>query len=282
MASCKMNARKPQGPDYNLTKQEIVERLMPGVDTKLSASDQEPRRAELGLVDGLDLHAQYYMDRTGGDFFDAVRVGSRVVFLLSDIAGRRKEAGPIAARTQEVFRAKAVELFGAGDVNLMEGTELLVQAINQVITGPAKEIRFAPTVVGCYDVQLGVLAYVNAGGQTAAIRDSEGTRLLADVAMPLGLFTHLIYDASMQAFEPGAMLVIVTKGVTQSRSGKIPFGAERIIEVLRNSKQESAKEVCREMLEAAHRFEKGRWYRLAFWRKKVRQDMTALAMVRSR
>ncbi len=58
---------------YNLTKQTIVESHMPGVDTKL-ASDQEPRRAELGLVDGLDLHAQYYVDRTGGDFFDAVRV----------------------------------------------------------------------------------------------------------------------------------------------------------------------------------------------------------------
>jgi len=277
-----MSARKGQGPDYNLKKQEIVERLMPGADTKLTASDQEPRRAELGLVDGLDLHAQYYVDRTGGDFFDAVRVGSRVVFLLSDIAGRRGEAGPIAARTQEVFRAKAVELFGAGDVNLMEGTELLVQAINAAITGPAKEVRFAPTVVGCYDVQLGVLAYVNAGGQTAAVRDSEGARLLPDVAMPLGLFTHLIYDASMQAIEPGAMLVIVTKGVTESMSGKVPFGAERVMEVLKSSKRESATEVCIEVLEAAHRFERGRWYRLAFWRKKVRQDMTALAMVRSR
>ena len=255
---------------------------MPGVDTKLAASDQEPRRAELGLVDGLDLHAQYYVDRTGGDFFDAMRVGTRVVFLLSDIAGRRNEAGPIAARTQEVFRAKAVELFGAGDVNLMEGTELLVQAINEAITGPAKVIRFAPTVVGCYDVQLGVLAYVNAGGQTAAIRDSEGTRLLPDVAMPLGLFTRLIYDATMQAFEPGAMLLIVTKGVTESMRGNVPFGAERVMEVLRNSKQESAADVCREVLEAANRFEEGRWDRLAFWRKRVREDMTALAMVRSR
>jgi hypothetical protein len=36
------------------------------------------------------------------------------------------------------------------------------------------------------------------------------------------------------------------------------------------------------VLEAAHRFERGRWYRLAFWRKKVGEDMTALAMVRSR
>jgi len=255
---------------------------MPGVDTKLAASEPEPRRAELGLVDGLDLHAQYYVDRTGGDFFDAVRVGTRVVFLLSDIAGLRREASPIAARTQDVFRAKAIELFGAGDVNLMEGTELLVQAINGAITGPSNTIRFAPTVVGCYDVQLGVLAYVNAGGQTAAIRDSEGTRLLADVAMPLGLFTRLIYDASMQAFEPGATLLIVTKGVTQSLRGSTPFGVERVMEVLRNSKQESAADVCHEVLEAAHRFEQGRWDWLTFWRKKVREDMTALAMVRSR
>lgn len=255
---------------------------MRGADKKLAEVDQEPRRAELGLVDGLDLHAQYDFDRTGGDFFDAIRIGSRVIFLLSDIAGRRGEAGPIAARTQDVFRAKAAELFGAGDVNLMEGTELLVQAINAAVTGPSREVRFAPTVVGCYDVQLGVLAYVNAGGQTAAIRDSEGTRLLPDVAMPLGLFTHLIYDASMQAFEPGATLLIVTKGVTESMRGKTPFGAERVMAVLRDSKQESAAGVCDEVLKAAKEFEQSGWARLAFWRKQEREDMTALAMVRSR
>ena len=279
-----MQDESPRGARSGLQSHKANEHggLMPVVDTKLAASDHEALRADLGLVDGLDLHAQYYVDRTGGDFFDAVRVGTRVVFLLSDIAGRRREAGPIAAHTQEVFRAKAVELFGAGDVNLNEGTELLVQAINQAITGPTKEVRFDPTMVGCYDVELGILAYVNAGGQTAAIRDSEGTRLLPDVAMPLGLFTHLIYDASMQAFEPGAMLVIVTKGVTQSMRGKVPFGAERVMEVLRSSKQESAAEVCREVLEAAHRFEQGGWNRIAFWRKRVPEDMTALAMVRSR
>jgi serine phosphatase RsbU (regulator of sigma subunit) len=251
-------------------------------ETGWTASDREPRRPVLGSVDGLDIHAQYLADRTGGDFFDAVRVGSRVVFLLSDIAGRRREAGSIAARTQEVFRAKAEELFGAHDVNLMEGTELLVQAINLAITGPAREIRFAPTLVGCYDVQHGILAYVNAGGQTAAIRDAEGTRILPNVSMPLGMFTHLIYDASMQAFEPGATLLLVTKGVTESMRGNAPFGAERLLDVLRSSKQESAAAVCREVLRAADEFAEPRWMRLAFWRTRVREDMTALAMVRSR
>ena len=65
---------------------------MAGAKNEATAQGREPMRAELGQVDGLDLHAQYYFERTGGDFFDAVRVGSRVAFLLSDIAGRRPEA----------------------------------------------------------------------------------------------------------------------------------------------------------------------------------------------
>ena len=250
-------------------------------ETGLASSSREPRRAELGQVDGLDLHAQYYFDRTGGDFFDAVRVGSRVAFLLSDIAGRRPETDTIAAETQEAFRARAAELFGARDANLMDGTEMLVQAINLALMGAAKGIHFAPTMVGCYDVQLGVLAYINAGGQTAVLHDSEGTRPLPNVSMPLGLFTHLTYEASMQAFEPGARLLVVTKGVTESMRDKTPFGAERVLEVLQSSKDESASGVCQAVLEAAHEFEKRRWEWFTFGRKVVREDMTALAMVRS-
>jgi serine phosphatase RsbU (regulator of sigma subunit) len=249
-------------------------------ETGLVSSGREPPPAELGLVDGLDLHAQYYSYRTGGDFFDAVRVGSRVVFLLSDVAGRRRETDPIVAETQEVFRTRAAELFGASDANLMEGTEMLVQAINLAVMGAAKGLRFAPTMVGCYDVQLGVLAYINAGGQTAVLHDSEGTRALPNVSMPLGLFTHLTYEASMQAFEAGARLLVVTKGVTQSMRGKIPFGSERVLKVLQRSKDESASGVCRAVLKAAHRFEKRRWKWFTFWRQVEREDMTALAMVR--
>jgi serine phosphatase RsbU (regulator of sigma subunit) len=134
--------------------------------------------------------------------------------------------------------------------------------------------------VGCYDVEHGILAYVNAGGQVAAMRDSDGTRLLPDVAMPLGLFTHLIYDASMQAFEPGATLLIVTKGVTESMRGKVAFGAQRVMEVLRDPNDASAAQVCRDVLKSANQFEEGGLERLAFWRRTVREDRTALAMVR--
>ena len=232
-----------------------------------------------GRIDGVDLHAQFYSERTGGDFFDTVQVGPRLAFLLTDIAGRRPEVDFITAEVQRVFRATSTELFAAADVNLMEAAETLILAINNALIGISKGVRFAPTFVGCYDVQLGVLAYVNAGGQTAVFRDSEGTRALPNVAMPLGLFTHLTYDASIQAFEPEAVLLVVTKGVTESMRGGDAFGADRVIEVLQRSKLESASAVCSAGLDAAHQFEKHRWS--PFHGKPVREDMTALAILRT-
>ncbi len=254
---------------------------MGGDEITLALPAQETWRAELGQVGGLDLHAQYNAERNGGDLFDAVRVGPRVAFLLSDIAGRRPELDPILAEMQKAFRASAAELFSAGDANLMEGTEMLVHAINLALIGMAKGVRFAPTMVGCYDLDLGVLAYINAGGQTTLFCDSEGIRALPNVSVPLGLFTHLPYDAAMQAFEPRATLLVVTKGVTESMGGRNPPGRERLLEVLRRSKDESASGICRAVLKATRGVERRGWEWLPFRRKLTREDMTSLAIVRT-
>lgn len=146
-------------------------------EAESSIPAREPHRAELGQVDGLDLHAEYLFDRTGGDFFDAVRVGGRVAFLLSDIAGRRLEAHPIACEMQRTFRAKAMESFGATDANLMEGTETMLLAVNLALIGAAKGgICFAPTMVGCYDLGWGCWRTSTPGGRRLgfAIRMERG------------------------------------------------------------------------------------------------------------
>jgi serine phosphatase RsbU (regulator of sigma subunit) len=231
-------------------------------------------------IPGLDLHAEYAPDRSGGDFFDFVHIGSRVCFLLADIAGSRAETEPIAAAAQAAFRPAAANLVCPADANLMESTELLVQAVNHALMGAARGIHFAPTFVGCYDLSLGVLAYVNAGGQTAMLRDSEGTRPLPNIGMPLGLFTHLTFDASMQVLEPGAQLLLVTKGVIDTLQGKIPFGPERVQEVLANCPRSDAAELTQTTLAAAHGFEKHSRNWLHFGRAPLHKDRTALALIR--
>lgn len=84
----------------------------------------------------------------------------------------------------------------------------------------------------------------------------------------------------MQAFEPGAKLLVVTRGVTLSMHGKQPFGVDRVLRALQDSKDESATGVCRAVLDAAYAHEKHRWAGLKLGRKPTREDMTALAMVR--
>jgi serine phosphatase RsbU (regulator of sigma subunit) len=242
-----------------------------------------PLPLELKAHENLDLHAQYFSSRTGGDFFDAVDLGSHVIVLLTDIAGTKEQAQPIAAAVQEAFRKSGSELFQAGDTNLMDATAQLVQVVNHALIRAAHGVRFSPTFVGSYDLSLGLFAYVNGGGLTAAFRDSGGTRTLPNIAMPMGLFTHATYEPSIQAFEPGAKLLLVTKGVVETQRGRTNFGAERVLSILRNAQTNSAIDVCRGMLHAAHDFKKIPWHslhKLLFWREVVEEDLTALAMVR--
>jgi len=101
--------------------------------------------------------------------------------------------------------------------------------------------------------------------------------------MPMGLFTHLTYEPSMQAFEPGAKLLLVTKGIVETQRGKTHFGAERVQSVLQSAETDSAAEICKFTLHAANDFNKtpkSGLRNLHFWREVVVEDLTALAMVR--
>jgi hypothetical protein len=85
------------------------------------------------------------------------------------------------------------------------------------------------------------------------------------------------------AFEPGAELLIVTKGVTECQHGRAHFGAERVLGLLQSSKADSAVEICRATLQATHDFRKLPWYsldKLRHRRREVDEDLTALAMIR--
>jgi serine phosphatase RsbU (regulator of sigma subunit) len=250
---------------------------------KASQPTRTPLPTALPPLKGLDLHARYYSTRTGGDFFDAVDAGPHVVFLVTDIAGSHSEAHPIAAAAQDVFRLRAPQLFTTEVVNMMDTLGTLAHEVNQAIYEAAGGSRLAPTFLGCYNLPLGVLAYINAGGPPAIFRDSDGTRVLGHVTMPLGLFTHLIFEPAIQAFEPDARMLLVTKGVLEAQRGREQFGVERVTAVLEHISTGSASDLCNIALEDANEFRKPPWYsleRLPFFKPQQLEDLTAVALVR--
>lgn len=244
-----------------------------------------PLPAALSPVQGLDLRCGYYSSRTGGDFFDTVATGPYVVFLLTDIAGTRAEAHTIAAAAQDIFRLRVPQLFITESINMMDTLGTLAHEINQSIYEASGGSRLAPTFLGCFNLPLGLLAYINSGGQPAIFHDSDGTRVLGHVTMPLGLFTHLTFEPAIQAFEPGARMLLVTKGILEAQRGREQFGIERATAVLENIPTTSAVDLCKVTLEDANEFRKPPWYsldRLPFAKPKLLEDLTAVALVRPR
>ncbi len=242
-----------------------------------------PLPTALPSLQELDLHSRYYSRRTGGDFYDAVAAGPHVVFLLTDIAGVRAEAHNIAAAIQDTFRPRVPQLFTSEVINMMDTLATLAHEINTTIYSAAGGSRFAPTFLGCYNLPLGILAYINSGGQPAIFRDSDGTRILGHVTVPLGLFTHLTYEPAIQAFEPGAVMLLVTKGILESRHNHDQFGVERATVIVEDAPPGSAFDLCGAILKQAHDFRKLPWYspeNLPFAKPDRIEDLTAVALIR--
>jgi serine phosphatase RsbU (regulator of sigma subunit) len=250
----------------------------------LHGSGPTPFPVNLTQLRGLDLSARYHSDRRRGDFFDGLAVGFRVVFLLMDIAGTRSEAHMIAAEVQNGFRQGAHDLFEPPGANESEAITALAHEVNRSLIEAAHGVHFAPAFLGCFNLNLGILTYCNAGRLLAMFRDAESVRVLDRGGVPLGLFTHVTYEPAFLAFEPRDKLLLVTKGVTESRRGAAEFGAERIERLLENCNGASASEICDTVLREAYEFGDHPWARVYDFlhsrRQRSNEDLTAVALVR--
>jgi serine phosphatase RsbU (regulator of sigma subunit) len=255
-----------------------------GSDTQVGAPTLLP--VVWSQFDGVDLHARYQSQCRGGDFFDALLIGQHVLFVLTDIAGTQLQAQEVVSEVQNVFRRRARELFEGSDVNESDALAALAHAFNLALLEAAGGARFAPTFLGCFNLSHGILTYCNAGSMLALVRDEGRVRPLESSGMPLGLFTHTTFEAAVLALQAGDAVLLVTKGVTESRRGAAEFGVERVARMLRNATAASASAICEAVLREAYDFANRPWSRLLgflYRSKRCRpEDLTALALVRRR
>jgi serine phosphatase RsbU (regulator of sigma subunit) len=224
-------------------------------------------------TDTLDFFACYYADIRGGDFYDSLWVGGRLLFLLTDIAGDPERAVEVADWAQTVFRHNAEKLFLELDVNESDALASLAHAVNLALVEAAGGAHFSPTFLGCFNQALSILTYCNGGTLLPLFREGGQVRTLRSSAMPLGLFTHMTFEAEILAFQPGGALLVTTPGVDV-------LGVDPISNFLAASTGLSARELCGQILQQAHDLAEAPWW--APWKKqRGPQDLTALALIRS-
>jgi serine phosphatase RsbU (regulator of sigma subunit) len=220
----------------------------------------------------IDFFACYHDEIRGGDFYDSLTVGDRLLFLLTDIAGDPSRAVEVADWAQTVFRHNAEKLFLESEVNESDALAALAHAVNLALVESAGGAHFSPTFLGCFNQTLGILTYCNGGTLLALFREVGQVRTLPSSPMPLGLFTHMTFEAQVLAFQPGDALLVVTPGA-------LVLGEQRISQFLAASTGLSAQDLCCQILQQSHDFAEAPWW--APWRKpRTPQDLTALALMR--
>jgi serine phosphatase RsbU (regulator of sigma subunit) len=219
-----------------------------------------------------EIAAVYYGKRQGGDFYDFVRVNPHLVlFGLLDVAGRHQENAAIVAAAQQTFRTEGPSLFAGDDINEAEAMVELSLRLNRTIMTKAHGVRACPAFIGCYNDSLGTVCYSNAGHIPALLWSESGLTQLPATGLPLGLFSHVTHDAPTAALEPGAALLLVSRGVTEGRRGSEEYGLERVASSVSNGAFSSAEQLCRRVLAAVEEFMSA---------PPTHNDVTALALLR--
>lgn len=216
---------------------------------------RQPKTAQFPELRSGDVAALYRAARVGGDYFDFIRADEKLMFILMDVAGQRDQALHVAAAVQDVLHTRAPELLKGG-ADEQAVTRLSLE-LNRVVLESAQGVCSAPAFLACYDQEIHTVTYVNAGHTPGLLKDEKGILELAPNGLPFGLFTHSTHDAQFCALGPGAVLLLASRGLVETRSNGTEFGMNRLREALNITQADHAISVCREVIEQVERYEKG-------------------------
>ena len=149
----------------------------------------------------------------------------------------------------------------------------LCHEVNRTILQVAGEIRSCPAFIGCYNEDLGTVCYTNAGHTPALLRDDSGITQLEASGLPLGIFSHATHSASTCALEPGAALLLVSRGVVEADHNEQEFGLEGVKAGFQAAAAITAQDLCSNILQASQQFTEV---------PTAHNDVTALALLRYR
>ena len=240
---------------------------------KIAPRAIEPAATDFPTLRGAQIAAAYAGERSAGDFFDSIRVSpSRVLFGLLDVAGKRDQNQDILYAAQRVFRESGLELFSPEEANESDAMSELCLRLNRTIMKVAGGVHSSPAFAGCYNEDLGVVAYFNSGHTPALVRHNSSVSELGATGLPLGLFALGTAEARLIAMEPGSALALVSRGVVEAECRREEFGLERVEGTLKRAPLDTAGNVCRFILDQVQRY---------VGTEPFHDDITALALLRT-
>jgi sigma-B regulation protein RsbU (phosphoserine phosphatase) len=194
-----------------------------------------------------------YCDETGGDYYDFIKTArdgqSGLVVVVGDVSGHGVSSALLMATARAlVMLRSSMPGEAAGIINDVNR----YLSLDTVQTGNFMTFFYCELAEGERMVR-----WVRAGHDPALIYDPATDTFdeLKGQGLALGLDDSFEYDSFHRRIETGHVIVIGTDGIWEMRNqaGEM-FGKEALMEIIRNNKTASARQIVDTVTEALERF----------------------------
>ena len=179
----------------------------------------------------------------GGDYYDFIELGpDRVAVSIGDVMGKGVPAALMAANLKASVRAQVQ----GGDV----APEEVTRRVNRLFWDVTPQGLFCSLFFAVFDLERGVLEYVNAGHHYPFLVRRDGTVLdLGEGGTVIGLAEDSRYRRGAARLEAEDLVVLYSDGVTDrgNAEGEL-FGVERLKEAALRNRADTARIVLYSLL----------------------------------
>jgi serine phosphatase RsbU (regulator of sigma subunit) len=163
----------------------------------------------------------------GGDWYDIVEDGERMVITIGDVVGRGLDAAVAMGRYRDILRAYTFDGYGAAAA---------LTRLNDLVHALRGE-AFATCIIVILNRRTRRMHYASAGHPPAMLRLADGTVRVLDgaTAMPIGAWPGTVYVEKTIDMPIGATLVLYTDGLVETRHRSAAEGVDVLRDALRAS-----------------------------------------------
>lgn len=156
----------------------------------------------------------------GGDWYDVIHLpDERIGLAVGDVLGRGADAASVMGQVRMAFRAYA--LGGESPETVVDRMDALIQAMGLA--------HFSTMIYLVLDPRARQLHMIRAGHPPPLLIPPRGEPryLEAGLGVPLGVVAGAKYQPAVERLEPGAILLLYTDGLVETREG-IDEGLSRL------------------------------------------------------
>jgi sigma-B regulation protein RsbU (phosphoserine phosphatase) len=195
----------------------------------------------LPKVDGWEIATCFKAaHEVAGDFYDAFLLpDGNLVCVVGDVCGKGVGAALFMTLFRSLIRATSTTdvFYNPKETRALTAAERLQHVIsftNNYIAETHERAKFAAVVIGIFDPETGVLAYVNCGNEVPLlVRNGNAVTPLLSTGPVVGVFPDIKFSVKEIAMEKDDLFLAFTDGIPDALNvDGVAFGYERLYQLL--------------------------------------------------